>query len=103
MVQKRVMVVAHAKMWIYVLVNGFILSIYSQCGSVFTRDRFLKKNFGNAEFQLQRREDRGAECAEGRGWTWGGVSTPAPSHRGGVWGRGCALSPEKSFDFLDFK
>ena len=31
------------------------------------RGRFLKKNSGNAEFERRRREDRGAEGAEGVG------------------------------------
>jgi len=31
------------------------------------RDRFLKKNCGNAEFERRMREDRGAEGTEGVG------------------------------------
>jgi len=42
------------------------------------------------------RDDRGAEGAEG-GWVWGG-GVPLPTG-GGVWGEGCAPSPEKFLNF----
>ena len=55
----------------------------------------MKKN-RNAE--RRRRENRGAEGAEGSG-VWGaGVSLPIG---GGVWGGGCAPSPEFFFLILD--
>ena len=53
----------------------------------------MKKN-RNAE--RRRRENRGAEGAEGCGVWGGGVSLPTG---GGDWGWGCAPSPEFFFDF----
>jgi len=48
-----------------------------------------------AEVERRRREDRGAEGAEGVLWL-GGVPLPTG---GEVWGGGCAPLPRKFFDF----
>jgi len=55
-----------------------------------------------AEVERRRREDRGAEGAEG-GRVWGG-GVPLDPHGGEVWGsRGAVPPPQKIFRFLSSK
>ena len=56
------------------------------------RDRFLKKNSGNAEFERRRREDRGAPRGVGCG------EAVSPPHREGS-EKGAVPLPKKFFDF----
>jgi len=58
--------------------------------------RILDFRKGGAGIERRRREDRGAVGAEGGG-AWGG-DVPLPT-RGGVWGGGCAPSPENFWTF----